>query len=313
LAVSALLGVPTCVVLPAAFVAGVVPVVSLWVFNARNEAAVYPLGEMVGMSVFEFILGAFTVGITYTNALMPVLIWKTLKVERVLSGQRDLVMGTIAHDIGTPLQALLLAAESLRRTANDPLAVEVHEAIDISLHTIGQLRKTILNYVVSTKGAVLSPSRLVSVDVADLLQRSILPLLTQLVKRRSDASVVAKCEVSPLASAGKGGSSGAAGADDLQVVADPDWLVDMLLNLIGNAAKFTTSGHVAVKCFARARDAPGLGSRPITLLTCQRAAWEVVFAVEDTGTGVSELSASKLFKPFTQVAGTKGGTGLGRE
>ena len=66
------------------------------------------------------------------------------------------------------------------------------------------------------------------------------------------------------------------GPGALYVVADPDWLVDMLLNLVGNAAKFTSSGHVAVKCFARAGDAPGLGSRPITQLACPRAAWEVV-------------------------------------
>jgi len=62
---------------------------------------------------------------------------------------------------------------------------------------VGQLRKTILNYLVSTEqGTVLSPSKLVSVDVADLVQRRILPLLTQLVKARGNDSVVAKCEVS---------------------------------------------------------------------------------------------------------------------
>jgi len=60
-------------------------------------------------------------------------------------------------------------------------------------------------------------------------------------------------------------------AAPLQVVADPDWLLDMLLNLVGNAVKFTGSGHVAVKCFARARDTPGLGSHPITTLACERA------------------------------------------
>jgi len=221
-------------------------------------------------------------------------------VERILSRQRNLIMGTIAHDIGTPLTALLLAVDTL--TPNGPLEVEAHEAIDISLHTVGLLRKTILNYVASTdQDADLSPAQMVPVDVAGLVQRRILPLLTQLVKGRGDDRVVAKSKVSAPAAAA------------LRVIADPDWLVDMLLNLIGNATKFTYKGHVAVKCFTHARDAPGLGSRPITHLDCPRAAWEVVFAVEDTGHGVSEHDASKLFQPFKQVAGTKGGTGLGRE
>ena len=59
---------------------------------------------------------------------------------------------------------------------------------------MGQLRKTILNYVASTQqGADLSPSTLVPVDVAGMVQRRILPLLTQLVKGRGNASVVARC------------------------------------------------------------------------------------------------------------------------
>jgi len=222
--------------------------------------------------------------------------------EAVLSKNFLFSQGTIAHDIGTPLQALILAVNSLKLTAKGPLVAEACEAIDISLHIIGQLRKTMLNFVAAQKGSDLSPVKLVPVDVADVVQHNVMPLLTQLVKGRGNAGVVVStCEV------------GAVGADLLEVVADPEWLVDMLLDLIGNAAKFTSSGHVAVKCFVRTRDEPGLGSRPITRTSVPRAAREVVFAVEDTGPGVSEHDASKLFQPFKQVAGTRGGTGLGRE
>jgi len=279
--ICALLGVPAVVAMPQALLAALLPVVGVW-FDSRVQSGDFSYSEIAGLSSLRVFLGTVTFCITYANALLPLQIWKTSKVERELSRQRDLVMGTIAHDIGTPLQALLLAVDSLKLNANGPLAVEAHEAIDISLHTIGQLRKTILNYVALTEqGTAISPAMLVPVDVAGVVQRSILPLLTQLVKGRGDASVVAKCEVSAPASAGLGGSDAdaVADADVLQVIADPDWLIDMLLNLIGNAAKFTSSGHIAVKCFARPRDAPGLGSRPITRLAGPRAAWEAVFAV----------------------------------
>jgi len=301
--VCALIGIPAIITLPQTIIIALAPAVNIWLAHYYKVKGMShsEIGAQCGVQLF---LGAGAFCITYVMAQLPMLMFKTSRVERALSRQRDLVMGTIAHDIGTPLTALILAVDSLKPTADGPLAVEAYEAIDISLHTIGQLCKTILNYVVSTQqGTDLSPPQMVPIDVADLVQSRILPLLTQLVKGRGDASLVAcRCEVGAVA-----------GADALQVVADPDWLVDMLLNLIGNAAKFTSSGHIAVKCFARARDAPGLGLRPITRAACRRAAWEVVFAVEDTGPGVSEHDASQLFQPFRQVAGTRGGTGLGRE
>jgi len=225
--VCALLGIPPCVILPQAFTLGLVPVVSIW-FDVHAHTGDHSYGLIARMCGLNLMLGAVTFGITYANALVPLLIWKTVcththisiyqsinqsiylciylsiylstylstclsiylyiciciyvdipslppslttyqvRAQRALSRQRDLVMGTIAHDIGTPLQALLLAADSLKPTATGPLAVEAYEAIDISLHTIGQLRKTILNYVASTQqGTDLCPAQMVRILVSD--------------------------------------------------------------------------------------------------------------------------------------------------
>jgi signal transduction histidine kinase len=77
---------------------------------------------------------------------------------------------------------------------------------------------------------------------------------------------------------------------------DPDRLRQVLLNLIGNAAKFTASGSITVQVDYE---------RPQTL----------VFAVEDSGPGMDEEQVSHLFKRFSQVDGSlsraHGGTGLG--
>ena len=81
---------------------------------------------------------------------------------------------------------------------------------------------------------------------------------------------------------------------------DPDRLRQVLINLVGNAVKFTDSGEIIVrtKLVEKADDA-------IT----------VRFEVEDTGIGITAEQRERLFQSFSQVDGSStrryGGTGLG--
>ena len=79
---------------------------------------------------------------------------------------------------------------------------------------------------------------------------------------------------------------------------DPVRLRQVLLNLLGNAIKFTEKGSVILRVSIAKED-------PKSLL----------FEVEDTGSGISEAGLDKLFDAFTQVDGSNtrvhGGTGLG--
>jgi CheY-like chemotaxis protein len=81
---------------------------------------------------------------------------------------------------------------------------------------------------------------------------------------------------------------------------DPGRLNQVLLNLIGNAVKFTETGHVEVSVHAIAQ-------------TPQTA--RLHFAVTDSGIGMSEEAGKRLFKPFSQVDDSNsrrfGGSGLG--
>ncbi len=76
-------------------------------------------------------------------------------------------------------------------------------------------------------------------------------------------------------------------------------LKQVLLNLAGNAAKFTEKGRITLRA---ARDVSSRGD-------------DLVFEVEDTGIGMTEEQLGKVFQPFVQAdAGTTrrfGGTGLG--
>ncbi|HET6332578.1 MAG TPA: ATP-binding protein [Polyangiales bacterium] len=84
-----------------------------------------------------------------------------------------------------------------------------------------------------------------------------------------------------------------------ELVGDPDRIKQILVNLIGNAVKFTEIGEVTV-------DAK---------LTGNNDRWLLQFDVRDTGPGIAEGAQAELFHAFTQVDGSSqrqhGGTGLG--
>ena len=79
------------------------------------------------------------------------------------------------------------------------------------------------------------------------------------------------------------------------VMADPTRIRQVLMNIVGNAIKFTTRGHVELRVSAR----EGF----------------LEMDVEDSGRGISPAQAGTLFRPFTQadssITRTYGGTGLG--
>lgn len=83
------------------------------------------------------------------------------------------------------------------------------------------------------------------------------------------------------------------------VLGDPARMRQVMLNLVGNAVKFTEKGEVEL------------------LATGVRVAggWRVTFQVRDTGVGIPEAQLLRIFEPFAQGGpGTsrhKGGTGLG--
>ncbi|MFA6289229.1 MAG: ATP-binding protein [Opitutaceae bacterium] len=79
---------------------------------------------------------------------------------------------------------------------------------------------------------------------------------------------------------------------------DAGRLRQVLVNLLGNAVKFTAAGEVSVEVGVR----EGGGSGGIVL----------EFSVRDTGPGIAADDQGRLFRPFSQVSGRRhGGTGLG--
>ncbi|MFS4460359.1 response regulator [Bdellovibrio sp. HCB2-146] len=87
---------------------------------------------------------------------------------------------------------------------------------------------------------------------------------------------------------------------DLVVVTDAVRVRQVLINLIGNAIKFTSEGSVKISCKIEKRT---------------QTRNKIFFTIQDTGIGMTAEQTERLFQPFTQadVTSTRrfGGTGLG--
>jgi len=84
------------------------------------------------------------------------------------------------------------------------------------------------------------------------------------------------------------------------MMGDPNRLRQILINLLGNAAKFTETGTI---------------SFIVKKISVEKSTYIIRFSIKDTGVGIAQENLSKLFQPFSQensgVASKYGGTGLG--
>ncbi|MBD2296088.1 PAS domain S-box protein [Anabaena sphaerica FACHB-251] len=106
---------------------------------------------------------------------------------------------------------------------------------------------------------------------------------------------------------------------DLQVptriIGDLTRVRQILMNLLGNAIKFTKTGEVILSVHAKpiANTAPGIAKiitqSPVFIV------YEILFAIKDTGIGIPADKMQRLFQPFSQADASTtrqyGGTGLG--
>ncbi len=123
----------------------------------------------------------------------------------------------------------------------------------------------------------------------------------ELIPTDPRATVEQVLDLLSAAAAKVGLELGASFAPDLPatVITDPTRLRQILVNLVGNAIKFTPSGGVGIFVTGRR----------------ENDAWTLEFVVEDTGIGIPPDRIDRLFKAFSQIDASTtrhyGGTGLG--
>src|SRR6516165_8786693 len=193
------------------------------------------------------------------------------------SQHKSQFLANMSHELRTPLNAILGYAELMadgaygeasekmlgilkRLEANGKhLLGLINDVLDLSKIEAGQLELELSDYCVQ--------------DIAQTVRSTLEPLA-------ADKKLAFKLELAPDLPPGHG---------------DGRRLTQVLINLVGNAIKFTDAGEVAIKAEAN------------------NGAFHV--SVRDTGPGISSADQTKLFQEFQQadnaITRKEGGTGLG--
>ena len=198
------------------------------------------------------------------------------------NAQRSIFLAKMSHEFRTPLNAVIGYSELLLELSQDRGA-EAQKIED--LKRINAAGRHLLGLVTDVLDLDRIEARTVELSVETLPLR----LLVE--------EVVATAR--PLIAANGNRLRVEAPEEEAAIAVDRTKLRQVLLNLLGNAGKFTRKGTVTLTARVEAR--PG-------------GDW-LEFAVEDTGVGMTAEETARLFQDFVQanaqVAGEYGGTGLG--
>jgi len=199
-----------------------------------------------------------------------------LKVARLKSE----FLATMSHEMRTPMNGVIGLSDLLLNTT---LTVrQRHFAEDIQRSAEGLL--SIINDVLDFSKVEAGK---MTCEIRDFDLRAVLEdVAIMFAHNAHESGVELACGVSSeLDGAWRG---------------DPDRLRQMLINLVGNAFKFTSAGEVVIRAFPGVSD----GDSPL-----------VRIEVRDTGVGIASDRLEKIFDSFTQADASTtrefGGTGLG--
>ena len=201
-------------------------------------------------------------------------------------------MASLSHELRTPLTGMIATLDLLERTELNDEQLEYVRLFNSSANTLLGMLNDLLDFSKIEAGKL--KLSLQEVDVLELVQ-SCCDLMAGVAER---AQVHLFLEVAPGVPS--------------KVQADAPRIKQVLLNLMGNAAKFTRTGEVRLLLESVTIDHPELLQRHIT--KNHELSW-VRFSVIDTGSGISEEGLSRLFSAYEQLGGAdqapRSGTGLG--
>ncbi len=209
------------------------------------------------------------------------------ELAEAASRAKSIFLANVSHELRTPLNAVIGLSQLLQDDATDlnlsPDFITDLETINLAGRHLLELINDILDLSKIEAGKMtLYPE---TFDIAALINNVVLTVKSAMDKNQNILEVHCDQQLGTM-------------------YADRTRMKQVLLNLLSNAAKFTTNGKVTLTVKREKTDV--LPDTPFSIIT---------FSVTDTGIGMSETQQQQLFKPFTQgdTSTTKryGGTGLG--
>jgi signal transduction histidine kinase len=205
---------------------------------------------------------------------------KNVEMERA-NEAKDLFLATMSHELRTPLNAVIGFTGTLLMRLPGPL----NAAQEKQLTTVRAGAKHLLSLINDLLDLAKIESGKVELHPEPVACRDVVQEVVAALRPQAEAK-------------GLSLDTGVA-PPDLVVQADRRALSQILLNLAGNAVKFTERGNIRLD--VRRREENG--------------AARTEFAVADTGVGIQEADQARLFQAFTQVGTPRKrrveGTGLG--
>ncbi len=189
-------------------------------------------------------------------------------------------LANMSHELRTPLNGILGYAQILSRSRT--WGEKEDKGINI-IHQCGSHLLTLINDILDLSKI---EARKLELHPQPVFFPSLLDSVVEMIRIRAEQKGIS-CAYEPDANLPQG------------VVADTKRLRQVLINLLGNAVKFTDQGQVTFK---------------VAVIETNEESVTLHFQIKDTGIGMSQESLAKIFQPFEQVSDKKRnaeGTGLG--